>query len=110
MSYGCAVEIVSLFKKSLNKSSVIKNCAVLGSGIIGLMTKSSHPYYFPDSEQKLTGIVCHASAYKKPILIHEELATLYRPYLGEVVEIHNEAQSSFDKGLDRLIEALNGTI
>jgi hypothetical protein len=26
-----------------------------------------------------------------------------------VVEIHNEEQSSFDKGLDRLIEALNGT-
>lgn len=75
-------------------------------GILSLMTKESHPYYFIDDLQKLTGIVCHASAYKTPILIHEELATLYRPYLGDVVETHADTQKSFDSGLDGFLKAL----
>eukprot|EP00545_Synedropsis_sp_CCMP1620_P007182 CAMPEP_0119022716 /NCGR_PEP_ID=MMETSP1176-20130426/28608_1 /TAXON_ID=265551 /ORGANISM="Synedropsis recta cf, Strain CCMP1620" /LENGTH=437 /DNA_ID=CAMNT_0006977647 /DNA_START=192 /DNA_END=1505 /DNA_ORIENTATION=- len=75
-------------------------------GIVGLMTKESHPYYFADDLKKLTGIVCHASAYKIPILIHEELATLYRPYLGDIVETHADDQQSFDNGLDKFLKTL----
>jgi hypothetical protein len=78
-------------------------------GILGLMTKDSHPYYFADDLEKLTGIVCHASAYKTPILIHEELATLYRPYLGDVVETHTNEQKSFDQGLDKFLNILRAS-
>jgi hypothetical protein len=73
------------------------------------MTKASHPYFFADNEKKLTGIVCQASAYKKPILIHEELANLYRPYLGDVVEVHTDEQDSCNQGLDRFLRVLKSS-
>jgi hypothetical protein len=77
-------------------------------GILSLLTKSHHAYYFPDDEKKLIGIVCHASAYKMPILIHKELADLYSPYLGRIVETHQDDQISFGNALNRLLSRIKG--
>ena len=72
--------------------------------ILSLVTRKGHPEYF-EGPTRLSGAVVQAAAYRKPILVHEDLATVYQNYL-EDVETHGDDYDSFTLGLGRLLRRL----
>ncbi|KAI2498594.1 hypothetical protein MHU86_15884 [Fragilaria crotonensis] len=72
--------------------------------ILSLVTRSGHPEYFK-GPTKLSGAVVQAAAYRKPILLHKDLATVYHKHLVHV-ETHRDDYESFSAGLNRLLNHL----
>jgi hypothetical protein len=72
--------------------------------ILPLVTRTGHPEYF-EGPTKLSGSVVQAAAYRKPILLHKDLAAVYQNHLVHV-ETHGDDQESFSAGLDRLLNRL----
>jgi hypothetical protein len=90
---------------------VAKRCDV----ILGLVDKAEHGDYFFDtgdhtthaSKRKLSGSLPQASAYRIPMVLHEELYDIYRPYLPAHVETHGEDPHGFALAVDRMIAYLD---
>jgi hypothetical protein len=73
--------------------------------ILSLLSRSMHPEYF-EGPTKLSGGIVQAAAYRKPILLHEDLAAVYHDYLTHV-EVHDDDPDSFSLALSRLLDLLN---
>jgi hypothetical protein len=73
--------------------------------ILALMTRSGRPQYF-EGPTKLSGSIVQASVYQKPILVHKDLAQVYRDHLVHV-ETYTDDVGSFSIGFDRLLDRLN---
>lgn len=73
--------------------------------VLALITKSIAPFYFPGSaKKKLSGSIPQAIAYGRGIVIHKDLALLYKKHLEEIpVETHDDSPASFAKAMDRMI-------
>jgi hypothetical protein len=74
--------------------------------VLSLLSRSIHPEYF-EGPTKLSGGIVQAAAYGKPILLHEDLATVYQDYLT-YVEVHDDNPDSFSLALSRLLDVLHG--
>ena len=72
--------------------------------ILAQVTPVRHAEYFNGST-KLSGAVVQAAAYRLPILLHKDLASVYRKYLA-YVETHGDDYDSFSLGLERLLQEL----
>ncbi|KAI2498593.1 hypothetical protein MHU86_15883 [Fragilaria crotonensis] len=72
--------------------------------ILSLVTRTGHPEYF-EGPTRLSGSVVQAAAYRKPILLHKDLAAVYQNHLVHV-ETHGDDHESFSAGLDRLLNRL----
>jgi len=68
--------------------------------ILALLEKKSHEQYFTTT---LTGTMPQASAYNVPLVIHEDLAQVYRTYLPDLYETHTDDVDSFVAALDRIL-------
>jgi hypothetical protein len=80
--------------------NVYRSC----DAILSLVTRTMHPEYF-EGPTKLSGSVVQAAAYRKPILLHQDLGAVYQNYLVHV-ETHGDDYDSFSVGLDRLLNRL----
>jgi hypothetical protein len=54
--------------------------------ILSLVTRAGHPEYF-EGLTRLTGAIVQAAVYRKPILLHKDLVSVYQQHL-EHVETH----------------------
>jgi hypothetical protein len=87
--------------------SIYTTCDV----ILSLITRFQHPEYFQGETQKLSGGIVQASAYRKPIVLHRDLAHDYQAYLlndSTVVETHGDDVGSFAAALERMLQRLDG--
>jgi len=75
--------------------------------ILSLVTRFQHPEYFKGS-MKLSGSLVQASAYRKPILLHQDLADTYKEHLVETVT-HEDDADSFVEAFEKLIRLLSDT-
>lgn len=86
---------------------VAMNCDAL----VALLDSATKSEYFPNvsgSSQKLSGAITQASAYKLPIVIHEDLASLYAEYLKQnLVVTHSDNVSSFKTALHTMLHQLD---
>ncbi|KAI2498592.1 hypothetical protein MHU86_15882 [Fragilaria crotonensis] len=73
--------------------------------ILVLATRAGRPQYF-EGPTKLSGSIVQAAVYKKPVLLHEDLAHVYRDHLIHV-ETYNDGFGSFSIGFERLLDILN---
>ena len=72
--------------------------------ILFLATRSGRPQYF-EGPTKLSGCIVQAAAYRKPILLHEDLEFVHRSHLAQV-ETYNDDAGSFSMGFERLLDRL----
>jgi hypothetical protein len=87
---------------------IARHCHV----ILGLVDQAEHGDYFNstmNSKRKLSGSIPQASAYRIPMVLHEELYDIYRRYLPAHVEIHGEDPHSFALAMDRMLTHLDQT-
>jgi hypothetical protein len=74
--------------------------------ILSLLSKQNQTEYF-DGKTKLSGALVQAVAYRKPILLHEDLAAMYSEHLvTNIVEPHTDDPVSFGLAMDRLLQRL----
>jgi hypothetical protein len=73
--------------------------------ILSLLTKSRNSEYF-DGPSKLSGGIVQAATYRIPILLHQDLAKLYKKYLHHV-EVHDDKYDSFAQAFNRLLARLS---
>lgn len=71
--------------------------------ILTLVEPASHPDYFGGSN-KLTGSIPIAIAYKKEMIIHEELERIYHDHLTAPVETYGDNNGSFEDALKRFLQ------
>jgi len=84
------------------QTAVFETC----DAVLALVDRISHPEYFGD---QLTGTVAQSNAYNIPIVIHEELADLYRDSLPELYATHGDDNATFATAVDTLLERLDSS-
>jgi hypothetical protein len=72
--------------------------------ILSLLTRQNQSEYF-EGKTKLSGALVQASVYQIPVLLHHDLAMVYKQHLRHV-ETHTDDPSSFVIGMDRLLKRL----
>lgn len=79
--------------------------------ILTLIDTETKPHYFNSSQsslKKLTGSLPQSSAYKIPIVLHEQLAESYAPHLVDnLVETHTNDPATFATALDAMLDTLD---
>jgi hypothetical protein len=73
--------------------------------ILSLLLRQNQTDYFAGGKTKLSGGLVQASAYRKPIVAHEDLAEMYKAHLVEV-QTHTDDPATFVAAMDRLLERL----
>lgn len=76
--------------------------------VLGLLTKKTTPAYFDAGKQKLSGSILHAIVYKRPMVLHEELASRFQKHLTDV-ETHADDGQSFVAAMDRMMGKLRSS-
>lgn len=78
-----------------------------------LLTKTYQPDYFlgPESLLRLTGAIPLVMAYHKPVILHEELYTLYEKYFPSdlLVVTHTDEATSFTAAMWDLLNKLQNS-
>jgi hypothetical protein len=73
--------------------------------ILGLLTQDATPDYFDGPKKKQSGSMLQAIAYKRPMILHEDLTEPYRHHLTDI-EVHNDDPDSFVNAMDRILDKL----
>jgi len=68
--------------------------------VLALVDENTHPEYFFD---QLTGTVPQASAYNIPLVIHEELVSIYKQHLPDLYETHTASPLTFRNAVRRIL-------